>query len=161
MTTRVGESFFQEASQAFRHTNGKDAEHQMSIIDEKHEALAHISMAVEEFDKAREKEKNAPAEHEGAASLEGEHAEPNDDALEPTPQSDELDGPPHWAFGSRKPGAQLNSRRFEDEMVFTSSAFKSFDKRLRALVSAECPKEPALDRDDVLLVSNLISVRPR
>ncbi|KAJ7647440.1 hypothetical protein FB45DRAFT_1019687 [Roridomyces roridus] len=46
-TTRVGEGFQQEVSAMYKKTNGKRAEHQISVIDEKEETLAYLDMKVD------------------------------------------------------------------------------------------------------------------
>ncbi|KAI5821788.1 hypothetical protein K523DRAFT_21961 [Schizophyllum commune Tattone D] len=158
MSTRVGESFFQEAAEAYSHTNGKDAERQMSAIDEKQEAMAQITMAVEEHSQKQvaecmraERDADEPLSNRGVAA---EAADREGDHDEPEPGLRGSDGPPaHWALGSRKKGRQYNSRHFELVMCYNDAAYKDFDRKIRALVAHEFPDEKKLDRDDVLLVS--------
>ncbi|KAJ7343738.1 hypothetical protein DFH08DRAFT_214470 [Mycena albidolilacea] len=47
MNTRVGEGFQQEVSEMYEKTNGKNAEHQISILDENEETMARLDMQVE------------------------------------------------------------------------------------------------------------------
>ncbi|KAJ6625202.1 hypothetical protein B0H10DRAFT_2161973 [Mycena sp. CBHHK59/15] len=47
MNTRVREGFQQEVSAQYTKTNGKNAEHQIPIMDEREEAMARIQMAVD------------------------------------------------------------------------------------------------------------------
>ncbi|KAJ7780305.1 hypothetical protein DFH07DRAFT_683355, partial [Mycena maculata] len=49
MNTRVGEGFQQEISTQYKKTNGKNVEHQMSIMDETEETMAQIDMLVQQW----------------------------------------------------------------------------------------------------------------
>ncbi|KAJ7823350.1 hypothetical protein B0H14DRAFT_3730382 [Mycena olivaceomarginata] len=52
-STRPGEGFQQEARAAYARTNGKNAAHQMSRIDETQEAIARTRMAIDNHDKSQ------------------------------------------------------------------------------------------------------------
>ncbi|KAJ7888367.1 hypothetical protein B0H14DRAFT_3081961 [Mycena olivaceomarginata] len=56
--TRVGEGFQQEVSAMYKITNGKNAEHQMTIIDENEETMARLDMRVEMWQKSQEKQED-------------------------------------------------------------------------------------------------------
>ncbi|KAJ7687365.1 hypothetical protein B0H17DRAFT_1136283 [Mycena rosella] len=56
MNTRVGEGFQQEVAAQYRKTNGKNAEHQISIMDENEETMARIQMAVDGWLKSQEED---------------------------------------------------------------------------------------------------------
>ncbi|KAJ7603425.1 hypothetical protein B0H17DRAFT_1189832 [Mycena rosella] len=56
MNTRVGEGFQQEVTAQYKKTNGKNAEHQMSIMDENEETMARIQMAVDGWLKSQEED---------------------------------------------------------------------------------------------------------
>ncbi|KAJ7822282.1 hypothetical protein B0H14DRAFT_3089030 [Mycena olivaceomarginata] len=79
-STRPGEGFQQEAQEAYSHTNGKDAAHQMSRFDETQEAIARIRMTIDNYDKSQ---------HE---------AEEKDEELDETPVDPQDTA--HWAFGA-------------------------------------------------------------
>ncbi|KAJ7864479.1 hypothetical protein B0H14DRAFT_2574409 [Mycena olivaceomarginata] len=51
--TRVGEGFQQEIAAQYLKTNGKDAEHQMSCMDENEETMARLDMRVNEWQRAK------------------------------------------------------------------------------------------------------------
>ncbi|KAJ7572771.1 hypothetical protein C8J56DRAFT_1138939 [Mycena floridula] len=55
-TTRPSEGFQQEAAQAYKQTNGRNAEDQMSRIDKNQEAIASIRMNIDYCAEARERE---------------------------------------------------------------------------------------------------------
>ncbi|KAJ7142272.1 hypothetical protein C8R44DRAFT_865629 [Mycena epipterygia] len=58
--TRVGEGFQQEISVQYEKTNGKDAEHQMSVMDENEETMARLDMKVNEWRKSQEEDETDP-----------------------------------------------------------------------------------------------------
>ncbi|KAJ7797350.1 hypothetical protein B0H14DRAFT_3093169 [Mycena olivaceomarginata] len=93
-STRPGEGFQQEAQEAYSHTNGKDAAHQMSRFDETQEAIARIRMTIDNYDKSQ---------HE---------AEEKDEELDETPVDPQDTA--HWAFGAPVPGHLINSRALEE-----------------------------------------------
>ncbi|KAJ7711019.1 hypothetical protein B0H14DRAFT_2645981 [Mycena olivaceomarginata] len=105
-STRPGEGFQQEAQEAYSHTNGKDAAHQMSRFDETQEAIARIRMTIDNYDKSQ---------HE---------AEEKDEELDETPVDPQDTA--HWAFGAPVPGRLINSRALE-ELNGDSPAFENFD----------------------------------
>ncbi|KAF8497001.1 hypothetical protein JB92DRAFT_2745928, partial [Gautieria morchelliformis] len=64
--TRVGEGFQQEVKQAYHLTNYKNVDEQMTRIDENQEAIAHIRMTIDAYEKEL-KGRNAEAEEEKKA----------------------------------------------------------------------------------------------
>ncbi|KAJ7511936.1 hypothetical protein B0H11DRAFT_2268883 [Mycena galericulata] len=60
MNTRVGEGFQQEVAAQYKKTNGKNAEHQISVMDENEEAMARIQMAVDDWHKNQEQDEQDP-----------------------------------------------------------------------------------------------------
>ncbi|KAJ7842906.1 hypothetical protein B0H13DRAFT_1909633 [Mycena leptocephala] len=60
MNTRVGEGFQQEVAAQYKKTNGKNAEHQISIMDENEETMARIQMAVDQWRKSQEEDEEDP-----------------------------------------------------------------------------------------------------
>ncbi|KAK7001214.1 hypothetical protein R3P38DRAFT_3405317 [Favolaschia claudopus] len=52
--TRVGEGFQQEVSEMYQITNGKNAEHQIALIDENEEAMARLDMQVAMWQQSQE-----------------------------------------------------------------------------------------------------------
>ncbi|KAJ7430437.1 hypothetical protein FB451DRAFT_1068346 [Mycena latifolia] len=60
MNTHVGEGFQQEVAAQYKKTNGKNAEHQISVMDENEETMARIQMAVNEWLKSQEEDENDP-----------------------------------------------------------------------------------------------------
>ncbi|KAJ7606248.1 hypothetical protein FB45DRAFT_765753, partial [Roridomyces roridus] len=53
-TTRVGEGFQQEVSGMYQKTNGKHAEHQITVLDEKEETMAQLDMKVDAWRRKQE-----------------------------------------------------------------------------------------------------------
>ncbi|KAJ7760761.1 hypothetical protein B0H14DRAFT_3595391, partial [Mycena olivaceomarginata] len=90
-STRPGEGFQQEARAAYARTNGKNAAHQMSRIDETQEAIARTRMAIDNHDKSQ--------------------TEPEE--VDETPV-ESLDGA-HWTFGAPVPGRLVTSRTLEED----------------------------------------------
>ncbi|TFK47051.1 hypothetical protein OE88DRAFT_1774381 [Heliocybe sulcata] len=131
-STRPGEGFQQEAAEAYAQTNGKEAEHQMSAIDETQEAIARIRMAVDKADEVQsrrmaedddELEDDAPANGEGMV----DEGSPNGNLC-------------HWSFGAPA-GGWTNSRLWE-ERASDHDQFRSFDSRLRTFLASALPDEP-------------------
>ncbi|KAJ7803091.1 hypothetical protein B0H14DRAFT_2384902, partial [Mycena olivaceomarginata] len=129
-STRPGEGFQQEAQEAYSHTNGKDAAHQMSRFDETQEAIARIRMTIENYDKSQ---------HE---------AEEKDEELDETPVDPQDTA--HWAFGAPVPGCLINSRALE-ELNGDSPAFENFDFRLREFISDTLPEEYIKYEDTIMM----------
>ncbi|KAJ7209303.1 hypothetical protein GGX14DRAFT_535100 [Mycena pura] len=130
-STRPGEGFQQEARSAYAKTNMKDAEAQMSRIDETLEVIARIRMNIDNADKA-------------AAKAAG-----SDEAVDETPV--DIQDSDHWSFGTLVPGGWMNSRAVEsanNKSVF----FADFDLRLREFLLSEYPQERVTLEDTILLV---------
>ncbi|KAJ7354436.1 hypothetical protein DFH08DRAFT_804345 [Mycena albidolilacea] len=49
MNTCVGEGFQQEVEKMYQKTNGKNAEHQIGLQDEREEVMARIKMTIDEW----------------------------------------------------------------------------------------------------------------
>ncbi|KAF8527226.1 hypothetical protein JB92DRAFT_3081531 [Gautieria morchelliformis] len=81
--TLVGEGFQQEVKQAYHLTKFKKVEEQMTRIDENQEAIAHIGMAIDAYEKEL-KDRNAEAEEEKKAQHNTQAAQPQG----------------HWKLGS-------------------------------------------------------------
>ncbi|KAK6967147.1 hypothetical protein R3P38DRAFT_3244617 [Favolaschia claudopus] len=58
--TRVGEGFQQEVSDQYKKTNGKDAEHQISVMDENEETMARLDITVNEWLESHEEDDKEP-----------------------------------------------------------------------------------------------------
>ncbi|KAF8994667.1 hypothetical protein BDQ17DRAFT_1392381 [Cyathus striatus] len=131
MSTRPGEGFQQEASQAYRQTNRKKIDKQMTKIDANLEAIAAIRMAITKFDESITTELSVHEEHTKDAQSMSEQ---------------------HWAFGSRISGRQLESREVEQKFAPTDSDFTSFDDRLRSFIACNFPDED-LRYEDLIYAS--------
>ncbi|KAF8142215.1 hypothetical protein K438DRAFT_2114720 [Mycena galopus ATCC 62051] len=129
-STCPGEGFQQEACDAYARTNGKNAAHQMTRIDEIQEAVARIRMYINNYD---------AAQHE---------PEDNEEDLDETPL-DPLDSA-HWAFGAPVPGHLVNSRALE-EANNHSPTFVNFDFRLREFISETFPEEYIKYEDTIMI----------
>lgn len=124
----------------------------MSIHDQYQEAMASITMAVEERERVHEEER----EQQDLRSR-NPSPEPIDDALEPL---EEKEGAPpaHWIFGSRRKGEngamEMNSHAFGRYKASASRTYKNFDAQLREVVAAVCPEhgDRVYDHDFRLLV---------
>ncbi|KAJ7430606.1 hypothetical protein B0H11DRAFT_1942758 [Mycena galericulata] len=107
MNTRVGEGFQQEVTAQYKKTNGKNAEHQMSIMDENEETMARIQMAVDEWLKSQE-------ENEKESVL--------------GPSNSASSAPSHWKLGSADP--RVTTVRIEAHNQHNPS-FRAFNSMLR------------------------------
>jgi hypothetical protein len=142
-STRPGEGFQQEAAEAYKQTNKKQAENQvgsllthiinnlnlvlvvtqMVRIDENQEAIAHIRMAIDNDNMARTLQAQAGVE---------------DCELADCPESYSVQH--HWKFGSPN-GTRLDSRELERLCTPTDRSFISFDERLRSFITHCFPEE--------------------
>ncbi|KZT29211.1 hypothetical protein NEOLEDRAFT_1086238 [Neolentinus lepideus HHB14362 ss-1] len=125
-STRPGEGFQQEASEAYEQTNRKGAEHQMVRIDENQEAMAHIRMAVNDDASARSRKAHADEQDD-------------DDFEDHGAMIDQRSESQHWALGAPD-GSWTNSRLWE-ELAADKEVFRSFDTRLRNFISSALPDE--------------------
>ncbi|KAJ6475131.1 hypothetical protein C8R47DRAFT_1293744 [Mycena vitilis] len=105
MNTRVGEGFQQEVAAQYKKTNGKNAEHQISVMDENEEALARIQMAVDDWHKTQEQDEQDPV-------LESSNANPS----------------AHWQLGSADP--RVTTVRMETTHQ-GKPLFRDFNLKLR------------------------------
>lgn len=153
-STRTGEGFQQEAAQAYEQTNMKDAEHQvrvlqifsnmiltddfreMCIIDEKHEAIARIRMAVDNDKMAR---------------LDLESTE---DIMESEVKvNPELKSPKTWRMGSQE-GGKMNFRIMVADLAKADPQYHNLDERLRDFIACNLPKEAVqMEFEDDISVS--------
>ncbi|KAJ7270543.1 hypothetical protein C8J57DRAFT_1065718 [Mycena rebaudengoi] len=118
--TRVGEGFQQEVSAQYLKTNGKDAEHQMSIMGENEETMAQLDMKVDEWRKSRE--------------------EDDADPILPSPTM------AHWKLGSAD--AQISSIRIETDNR-SNPFFRDFNMKLREYLANHHPNYPVSDGEDI------------
>ncbi|KAJ7599598.1 hypothetical protein C8J56DRAFT_1011188 [Mycena floridula] len=123
-TTRPGEGFQQEAAQAYKQTNGRNAEDQMSRIDENQEAIASIRMNIDYCAEARERELELELEWQtrgdSETGLTGED-------FEERPENDR-----QWTL--KAPQRVTNSNLLE-AAYSGNLAYKDFDLRLRGFVA--------------------------
>ncbi|KAJ7745564.1 hypothetical protein DFH07DRAFT_748846 [Mycena maculata] len=112
MNTRVGEGFQQEVAAQYKKTNGKNAEHQISMMDENEETMARIQMAVNEWFKSREDDEK-------------------DQVLGPS----NAESPAHWKLGSADP--RIMSVRMEAKNQ-SNPSFRDFNQKLRECVRRSC-----------------------
>ncbi|KAJ6546402.1 hypothetical protein DFH09DRAFT_1320965 [Mycena vulgaris] len=121
--TCVGEGFQQEIAARYGKTNGKDAEHQMSIMDENEETMAHLNMKVNEWWKSQEEDEADPvlASHAPTA---------------------------HWRLGSVN--AYMTSTHLES-LNRTNKLYHDFNMRLREHLAENYPNHPVSDEQDILV----------
>ncbi|KAJ7210005.1 hypothetical protein GGX14DRAFT_565809 [Mycena pura] len=121
MSTRPGEGFQQEVNRHYDRTNGRDAEHQMVLIDENEEAMARLDMIVADS-KAQEKQAAEDSE-DGAAVV-----------------ADAVSSDVHWCLAA--PNARMSSARFEAQMTRASVSqdFDGFDIALREFLANRYPE---------------------
>ncbi|KAJ7202777.1 hypothetical protein GGX14DRAFT_570454 [Mycena pura] len=121
MSTRPGEGFQQEVNRHYDRTNGRDAEHQMVLIDENEEAMARLDMIVADS-KAQEKQAAEDSE-DGAAVV-----------------ADAVSSDVHWRLAA--PNARMSSARFEAQMTRASVSqdFDGFDIALREFFANRYPE---------------------
>ncbi|KAF7371552.1 hypothetical protein MVEN_00010200 [Mycena venus] len=125
MNTRVGEGFQQEVSEMYEKTNGKNAEHQISILDENEETMARLDMQVELWRRSHEEDSN----------------------LNLIPSSNP-DGANHWKLGSADSRVTPHVHRLE--MKYTSNQlFRNFDMRLREYLAYHHPAFSVRPEDNI------------
>ncbi|KAJ6611016.1 hypothetical protein B0H10DRAFT_1810509 [Mycena sp. CBHHK59/15] len=113
MNTRVGEGFQQEVAAQYKKTNGKNAEHQISIMDENEEAMARIQMAVDDWHKNQEQDEQDPV-------LGSSNANPS----------------AHWQLGSADP--RVTTVRMEAAHP-RDPLFRDFNLKLREYLARHHP----------------------
>ncbi|KIJ31220.1 hypothetical protein M422DRAFT_267173 [Sphaerobolus stellatus SS14] len=119
-TTRPGEGFQQEVQQAYDQTNFRDIEPQMVRIDETQEAIARITMAVDQYDSSRYTMMQEEIENDGEEA--------------PTPL---IEGD-HWKLGS--PLQRISAQEWEPSQT-GHSAFRRFESRLTAFLNEVLPAD--------------------
>ncbi|KAJ7017193.1 hypothetical protein C8F04DRAFT_979784, partial [Mycena alexandri] len=113
MNTRVGEGFQQEVEKMYQKTNGKNAEHQISVQDEREEAMARVKMAIDEW---RKSQTDADLEASELATIPGASG--------------------HWKLGSPVPLVSTHPLEAERK---TDPAFREFNMRLREYIAQYHP----------------------
>ncbi|KAF7344148.1 hypothetical protein MVEN_01705000 [Mycena venus] len=119
--TRVGEGFQQEIAAQYKKTNGKDAEHQMSIMDENEETMARLDMKVNEWQKSQEEDETDPVLPSHTTTA-------------------------HWRLGSAN--ARMSSIRLET-LYRDNMLFRDFNLRLREYLAGHHPKHPVYDDQNI------------
>ncbi|KAJ7729422.1 hypothetical protein B0H14DRAFT_2640427 [Mycena olivaceomarginata] len=112
-----------EVTRHYNRTNGRDAEHQMVVIDGNEEAMARLDMIVAD-----------------AEACENQKSEDTDDDVEDTVEpARSLTA--HWRLSA--PDNRMTSRRFETEMSRTAGgeAFNGFDMALQQFLSHHYPEQ--------------------
>ncbi|KAJ7214959.1 hypothetical protein GGX14DRAFT_359868, partial [Mycena pura] len=121
MNTRVGEGFQQEVSAQYTKTNGRNAEHQISIMDENEETMARLDMLVEMWQKSQaEAEADAERDKDSTLSLGSESRG-------------------RWQLGSPEP--RMTTVRFEATNR-DNPACRDFNMRLREYLARYQPRHP-------------------
>ncbi|KAJ7215380.1 hypothetical protein GGX14DRAFT_608176 [Mycena pura] len=118
--TRVGEGFQQEIAAQYKKTNGKDAEHQMSIMDENEETMARLDMKVDEWRKSQEDDEKDPVLPHAVTS--------------------------HWKLGSAD--ARMTSTRVET-VNRSNSLYRDFNMRLREYLAEYHPNHPVHEDQNI------------
>ncbi|KAJ6542222.1 hypothetical protein DFH09DRAFT_1322569 [Mycena vulgaris] len=118
---RVGEGFQQEIAAQYEKTNGKDAEHQVSIMDENEETMALLDMKVNEWRKAQEEDDTDPILPSHTVTA-------------------------HWKLGSAD--ACMTSTRIES-LNRTNSLYRDFNMRLREYLAEHYPNHPVPYEQDI------------
>ncbi|KAJ7312982.1 hypothetical protein DFH08DRAFT_791258 [Mycena albidolilacea] len=119
--TRVGEGFQQEIAAQYLKTNGKDAEHQMSCMDENEETIARLDMRVNEWQKSQE----------------ADELDPVLSAHAPTA---------HWRLGS--PDPRTTSIRLET-LHRGKPLYRNFNMHLREYLALSHPNYLVTDEENV------------
>ncbi|KAJ7885057.1 hypothetical protein B0H14DRAFT_2564024 [Mycena olivaceomarginata] len=119
--TRVGEGFQQEIAAQYKKTNGKGAEHQMSIMDKNEETMARLDMIVNEWRQSQEDDETSPVLSCHAAT-------------------------DHWRLGSADD--RMSSIRLET-LYRNNTLFRDFNTRLREYLASCHPKHPVYDDENI------------
>ncbi|KAJ6632248.1 hypothetical protein B0H10DRAFT_2206633 [Mycena sp. CBHHK59/15] len=119
--THVGEGFQQEIAAQYQKTNGKDAEHQMSIMDENEETMARLDMKVNEWRKSQEEDEADPVLPANATTA-------------------------HWRLGSAD--ARMSSIHLET-LYRGNPLFRDFNMHLREYLAGHHPRHPVYDDQDI------------
>ncbi|KAJ7604745.1 hypothetical protein FB45DRAFT_1043189 [Roridomyces roridus] len=122
-TTRVGEGFQQEVSAMYKKTNGKRAEHQISVIDEKEETLAYLDVKVDAWQRMKDDE---------------------DELLAAAPMT-----MVHWRLGT---ASRPRSSHSVEQLEGGNSEFRNFDMRLREYIARQHPGIYLRREDDIEIV---------
>ncbi|KAF8147227.1 hypothetical protein K438DRAFT_1626454 [Mycena galopus ATCC 62051] len=117
MNTRIGEGFQQEVEKMYQKTNGKNAERQICLQDEREEAMARVQMAVEEW---RRRQQDTDLEDSERIII---------------PAASER-SPGHWTLGS--PVSRVSAHRLEAERK-SDPAFCDFNMHLREYIARHHP----------------------
>ncbi|KAF7371709.1 hypothetical protein MVEN_00027400 [Mycena venus] len=115
MNTRIGEGFQQEVSKMYAKTNGKNAEHLISLQDENEEAMARIQMAINEWEQS--------------------HKDTDLDDSERKVISQPV-STAHWILGSSE--HRISLHHFESKKR-GDPAFRNFNVRLREYIAQHHP----------------------
>ncbi|KAJ7811933.1 hypothetical protein B0H13DRAFT_1666520 [Mycena leptocephala] len=110
MNTRVGEGFQQEVAAQYKKTNGKNAEHQISVMDENEESMARIQMEVDRWLKSQEEDEQDPVLASPSAA--------------------------HWQLGSADP--RITTVRME-AIHQSNPSFRDFNLKLREYLACHHP----------------------
>ncbi|KAJ7082070.1 hypothetical protein B0H15DRAFT_785946 [Mycena belliarum] len=111
MNTRVGEGFQQEVSAQYKKTNGKNAEHQISVMDENEETMACIQMTVDRWRESQVTAEDGPV-------------------LAPSKSNS------HWRLGSADP--RLTTVRMEAQNQHNPT-FRDFNLKVREYLARHHP----------------------
>ncbi|KAJ7777849.1 hypothetical protein DFH07DRAFT_730860 [Mycena maculata] len=123
MNTRVGEGFQQEVAAQYKKTNGKNAEHQISIMDENEETMARIQMVVDEWLKNQEEDEK-------------------EQILGPS----NTESPGHWKLGS--PDPRITTIRIET-VNQGNLLFRDFNLKLREYLARYHPSHVVRPDQDI------------
>ncbi|KAJ7794116.1 hypothetical protein B0H14DRAFT_2392800 [Mycena olivaceomarginata] len=125
MNTRVGEGFQQEVAAQYRKTNGKNAEHQISIMDENEETMARIQMAVDGWLKSQQEEEK-------------------EQILGPSNTASS----PHWKLGSADPRITTVCIEARNQ---SNPSFREFNLKLREYLARHHPSHFVRPDQDILI----------
>ncbi|KAJ7493651.1 hypothetical protein FB451DRAFT_1164530 [Mycena latifolia] len=120
MNTRVGEGFQQEVATLYKKTNGKNAEHQISVMDENEETMARLDMLVNLWRRSQEEDDEL-------------------DLMQPA-----MDSTAHWRLGS--PDSQVLSHRLD---ISRDPLFHDFNFRLREYLAHHHGSHLVSPQDDI------------
>ncbi|KAJ7809723.1 hypothetical protein B0H14DRAFT_2607877 [Mycena olivaceomarginata] len=125
MNTRVGEGFQQEVTAQYRKINGKNAEHQISIMDENEETMARIQMTVNGWLKSQQEEEK-------------------EQILEPSNTASS----PHWKLGLADPRITTVCIEARNQ---SNPSFREFNLKLREYLARHHPSHFVCPDQDILL----------